>query len=349
MRLLSLIGMFTLLLFTSCKDKNTTTSTQQKSSNNTLEVNGIIARAVSKTENIKTTGTTLSNEKVDLKSEITGRIVSIHFKEGSIVKKGQLLFKLDNSELVAEKKMLLLQIDLDATKERRQKQLLEARAISAEDYDITLGNLNILKANLDILQAKIDKTLISAPFTGLIGFRKVSEGAMITPTDILSTLQSIQPLKIEFTIPEKMSGNLKVGKDIQFFLAIDSKARKAKIYAIDPQIDLSSRSLMLRATYQNPNGDILPGAFADIEIAEAITGSFIEVPSMAYVPDINGALVYTLSNGRVKINKVMAASRNEKSVFIESGLNQGDTIITSGLLQIKPEMPIKVVIQDAKN
>lgn len=310
-----------------------------------MNVNGLIASKISRSENIKTTGTILPGEIVQVKSEISGRITQLFFKEGSFVKKGQILAKLDDSQLQAEKKKLVLQVDMESIKEKRQKQLLTAKALSQEEYDLTEANLNILKSNIDIINTQIAKTTISAPFSGIVSFRDISQGAMITPNDVITTLQSIQPVKIEFSVPEKLSKDMKVGKNISFFMASDKKERKASVYAIDPQINPASRSLVLRARYGNAGNELLPGAFADINISEGMKADYIAIPSMAYVPDISGALVYLKKNGKVTPSKVMAASRSESQVFIESGIEPGDTVITSGLLQIKPGMPIEVNIQ----
>lgn len=310
-----------------------------------MNVNGLIASKISRSENIKTTGTILPGEMVQVKSEISGRITQLFFQEGSFVKKGQILAKLDDSQLQAEKKKLMLQVDMESIKEKRQKQLLAAKALSQEEYDLTEANVNILKSNIDIINTQIAKTTISAPFSGIVSFRDISQGAMITPNDIITTLQSIQPVKIEFSVPEKLSKDMKVGKNISFYLASDKKERKAFVYAIDPQINPASRSLVLRARYGNAGNELLPGAFADINISEGMKADYIAIPSMAYVPDISGALVYLKKNGKVTPTKVLAASRSESQVFIESGIEPGDTVITSGLLQIKPGMPIEVNIQ----
>ena len=340
-----LILVFTISVF-SCKDQKNAPPTDKKQPDTALKVNGIIASKVSRTENIKTTGTILPGEKVEVKSEISGRITQLYFKEGSVVKKGQILARLDDSQLQAEKKKMMLQVEMESIKEKRQKQLLAAKALSQEEYDLTEANLNILKSNIDIINTQIAKTTITAPFTGIVSFRDISQGAMITPNDVITTLHSIQPVKIEFSVSEKLSKDMKAGQNISFFLASDNKERKATIYAIDPQINPQTRSLVLRARYENPGNELLPGAFADINIAEGIKAEYIAIPSMAYVPDISGALVYLKKNGKVTPSKVLAAGRSESQVFIESGIEPGDTVITSGLLQIKPGMPIEVIIPE---
>ncbi|MBK6785537.1 MAG: efflux RND transporter periplasmic adaptor subunit [Saprospiraceae bacterium] len=336
MKFVSFLILLFSISFFSCKNDKPSTQqgAQKQGGGDTLKVQGIIAGQVSRTENITTTGTVLPGEKVDIKSEISGRVVQMNFKEGTFVKKGQTLVKLDDATLQAEKKKILLQIEMEVIKEKRQKQLLSAKAISQEEYDLTEANLNILKSNVDIINTQIAETVITAPFQGVVGFRNISIGAMITPADVITTLHSIQPVKIEFSVPERWSKDLKTGQSISFTISSDKKVRKANIYAIDPQINPNNRSLVLRAMYPNPGGEILPGAFTDIKIAEGIKGSFVAIPSMAYVPDISGALVYLQKEGKVIPVKVIAASRSESEVFLESGVT-GRYSITTGLLQLK--------------
>jgi membrane fusion protein (multidrug efflux system) len=272
MKFLSFLILLFSISYFSCKsDKPSTQQGPQKQGGGeTLKVQGIIAGLVNRTENITTTGTVLPGEKVDIKSKISGRVVQMNFKEGTFVKKGQTLVKLDDAILQAEKKKILLQIELEVIKEKRQKQLLSAKAISQEEYDLTEANLNILKSNVDIINSQIAETVITTPFQGVVGFRNISIGAMITPADVITTLHSNQPVKIEFSVPERWSKDLKSGQSISFTMSADKKVRKANIYAIDPQINPNNRSLVLRAMYQNPGGEILPGAFTDIQIAEGV-------------------------------------------------------------------------------
>lgn len=348
MRILVYLPVLFLLFTSGCKKKQDVTFEKLKGAASSLEVQGIIAQKMIRSENIKTTGTVLPGEKVEVKSEISGRITQINFSEGSLVQKGQLLLKLDDAQLQAEKRKMKLQIDMESIKEKRQKQLLAAKAISQEEYDLTEANLNILKSNIDIIDAQIIKTTIRAPFSGKAGFRDISIGAMITPNDVITIIHNLNPLKMECKVPEKLSGDIKVGKELEFSLAAEKQTRKATVYAIDPQIDPESRSVVIRARFQNPKNDVLPGAFADITIPGATNNEYIAIPSMAYVPDISGALVYVKKGGSVTPSRVIAAGRSEKEVFIESGIEVGDTVITTGLLQIKPGMPINVTIRENK-
>ena len=348
MRPLIYLSLFFFLFSIGCKENPTALAEKPKGPAGTMAVQGIIAQKMVRSENIKTTGTVLPGEKLEVKSEISGRITNLYFNEGSPVQKGQILVKLDDAPLQAEKKKMKLQIELESIKEKRQKQLLAAKAISQEEYDLTEANLNILKSNIDIIDAQIIKTTIRAPFSGKAGFRDISTGAMITPNDVITVIHSLNPLKLECKIPEKLSGDIKTGKEIEFQLVSEKHPRRASVYAIDPQINPDSRSIVLRAKFQNPKYDVLPGSFADITIPGGTKNEYISIPSMAYVPDISGALVYLKKNGSVTPSRVIAASRSEKEVFIESGIEPGDTVITTGLLQIKPGMPVSVTILENK-
>lgn len=341
------------LLFNACKseDKKSTNAPTNANANaqKPLTVDGIIAKSELTSGTINTSGTILANEEVEIRSEIAGKITSIYFKEGQAVSKGQLLIKLNDDDLQAQIKKTEIEIKLAEEKEKRQKQLLASTAISKEEYDITLTNLNLLKANVNIIQTNIDKTRITAPFSGIVGLKYVSPGAFITSSTIIASIQSTQPLKVEFSIPEKYNSLLKTGSSVSFNIAGHNDNFKAIIYAKEPKIDPITRTAKIRATFPNPAGKVSPGAFADITIPIGEQSKAIMIPTMAYIPDINGAKVFVSQGGQAKSISVKAGIRTEGSIQILEGINEGDTVITTGILQLKPKSPVNVnIIQGAE-
>ncbi len=346
MRIASII-IFALVGLVACKSEDkkpekgqASTSKEQKP----MLVDGIIARDEFTTGSINTTGTIMANEEVEIKSEISGRIAGIFFKEGSFVNKGQLLVKLDDNDLQAQVNKLKIEIKLATEKENRQKQLLAASAISREEYDVSLTSVNLLKANESILKTSIDKTKIIAPFGGIIGLKNVSPGAIISPSNIIATIQNIQPLKLEFSIPEKYNNLVNSGKTVEFKIAGNTQTLKASVYAKEPKIDEATRTSRVRATFSNPGGKIFPGAFAEIIIAIGAKSKVRMVPTIAYIPDINGAKVFIKKGGMAVSVQVKAGIRTEKEIQILEGIEDGDTVITSGILQLKPNTPVEVNI-----
>ncbi len=307
-------------------------------------VEGMIAKDEFTTGSINTTGTIMANEEVEIKSETSGKITGIYFKEGSFVNKGQLLLKLDDEDLQAQVNKLKIEIKLASEKESRQKQLLAASAISKEEYDISQTSVNLLKANEFILKTSIDKTKILAPFSGIIGLKNVSPGAIISPSNIIATIQNIQPLKLEFSIPEKYNNLVSNGKMVDFKVAGISQTLKASVYAKEPKIDETTRTSRVRATFSNPGGKIFPGSFAEINISIGAKTKVKMVPTIAYIPDINGAKLFIKKGGVAVSVSVKAGLRTEKEIQILEGIEDGDTVITSGILQLKPNTPVEVNI-----
>ncbi|MDT3695139.1 MAG: efflux RND transporter periplasmic adaptor subunit [Ignavibacterium sp.] len=292
--------------------------------------------------NVLTTGTILANEEVELKSEVAGKITKILFNEGSYVDKGDLLVKINDADLQAQLRRAESKVKLAEEKEFRQRQLRDGNLISQEEYDNTLGELNVNKADYDLIKAQIDKTEIRAPFSGTIGLRSVSEGSYLTTSTIIATFQNLNIIKIDFSIPEKYSTSVKKGDELDFKISGSATVFKAKIYAIEPKIDPGTRTLKIRAICNSNYSELIPGAFANVELSLKKINDAILVPSVAIVPELKGQKVYLYKNGVVAQQNVDIGIREETSIQVVSGLNAGDTVITSGILQIKPMSKVTI-------
>lgn len=285
---------------------------------------------------VLTTGTVLANEEVELKSEVPGKITKILFKEGSIVNGGDLLVKINDADLQAQLQSAKSRLELQKDTEYRQKQLLEKEAISQEDYDMTANQLQVNEAEVELIKAQIDKTEIRAPFSGIIGLKNVSEGSFVSNSMVIASLQNINPIKIDFSIPERYSSMVNVGDEINFSITGNNKKYVGKVYAIEPKIDPVTRTLQLRALCSNTGREILPGSFANIELVLKKIENAILIPSEALIPDIKGQKVFIYRNGKAAPQQVGTGLRTDINVQLTSGVNEGDTIITSGMLQLKP-------------
>ena len=322
------------------KEKSMSGASPQKSQK-PLTVDGIIAKESVLNDAIQVTGSLVANEEVDLRAEISGRVTGIHFTEGSFVKKGQLLVKINDEELKAQAKKIEVEMELQREREERQKQLLNAQAISKEEFDITATNVKLLQANLDIVQSQIRKTQIIAPFSGKIGLKSISIGSIITPSTTIAHLQETNPIKLDFNIPEKYNALISNGSQVAFTLASSDKNHTATVYAKEPKIDPETRTVSIRAKAQNPNQALVPGAFAEVQIKVKQQYKAIRIPTVAYIPDINGAKVLSVKDGKVVMVPVQAGIRTENDIEV-TGIAVGDTILTSGILQLKPNMPVLV-------
>ncbi|HKP95162.1 MAG TPA: efflux RND transporter periplasmic adaptor subunit, partial [Fibrobacteria bacterium] len=274
--------------------------------------------------------------EVEIRSEIQGKVSRIAFKEGSRVKKGDLLVKIEDAELQARALQAQSKRKLAEDDEYRMRMQLKIEAVSRKDYDQALNELNLAKAESQLLRAQLDKTELRAPFGGVVGLKQISEGAFVSPSTLITTLQEIDPVKVDFTVPGKYSGSVKAGQAVSFTIQGSDTRYQGKIYAVDPRIDTESRTLRLRALCPNPAGRILPGAFATIDIPFQTVEAALVVPSQALSADARGTKVFLFKGGKAEPRPVQAGLRTDSTVLITGGLAAGDTVITSGVVQIRP-------------
>lgn len=291
---------------------------------------------------IFTTGSIIANEEVQLRPESSGRITSLTLDEGRAVKKGDILVKINDADLQAQLLRTELQLELAELREQRQKNLLENRAIAQEDYDVALNQVNTIKAEIELIKAQIQKTEIRAPFDGIIGLRNVSEGSYISPTTVVATLQDFSTVKIDFSIPERYAAFIQSGDRISFTRQGSDQRYQGTIMAIEPRIDRTTRTLMLRAQAPNPGRAIIPGAFAEIQFQLREIPDAIMVPSEAVIPELGGNSIFVLRDGVASRKTIQTGTRTETLVQITDGLAAGDTILTTGILQLREGMPVRI-------
>jgi membrane fusion protein, multidrug efflux system len=284
---------------------------------------------------IESNGTVIAGEEVEIKSEVTGKLMKIGFKEGSHVKKGDLLFKLNDSELKAQLFKAESKMKLQESKLQRQSALLNKQGISQEEYDNSVNDLNSVKADIEDLQAKIEKTNIIAPFDGVAGLRRVSPGAIINPEMKLTIIQSRNPIKIDFSIPQKYSSFVKNGKEVIVSQSTNGNSFKAKIYASEPKIDESTRTVLVRALCNNDRGELVPGSFVDVKLILEDIRNAIMVPTDLVVPDVKGETVFIYKNGIAHQKVIKTGIRTDSLVQITEGLKYGDSVISSGIIQLR--------------
>ncbi|TLU98761.1 efflux RND transporter periplasmic adaptor subunit [Dyadobacter luticola] len=287
-------------------------------------------------------GTILPNEEVNLMAEATGRLVKLSIQEGANVIKGQLIGKIDDRELKGQLQKVIYNQDLSRKIEARQKKLLNVEAINLEEYDLTTNNIRVLDAEKEILEAQLAKTEIRAPFNGKIGLKYISEGAYMAPGTPVVTIVQSNPVKIDFTVPEKYTPNIRVGNVVKFNLDGDPSTFNAKILAIDPKVDENLRTLRVRAIAQNPQSRFVPGMFVKILADLDANKSAMMIPTEAIVPVLKGKKVFIVKNGKAQEAMVTTGLRTDKKIQIIEGLQPGDSLITSGIIAIKPNTTVKV-------
>lgn len=291
---------------------------------------------------IYATGTILANEEIDLRSEINGRVTQINFTEGGTVGKGNLLVKINDADLQAKLTRLLAEKELAEREERRQQQLRATQLASEREYDAADAKLKTINADIQLLKADIAKTEIRSPISGVVGLRWVSTGGYVTSSTPIASVQQLDRIKVDFSVPEKYAAILKKNSDITFSIAGSDREYQGKVYAIEPKIDLATRTVKVRAIAQNEDRSLLPGAFAKVMLTLDKIDNALVVPTESVIPELTGQKVYLLSNGLVQSRVVTTGIRTDSDIEITEGIAPGDTLITSGLLQVKDKMQVKI-------
>ncbi|MBY5951145.1 efflux RND transporter periplasmic adaptor subunit [Algoriphagus marincola] len=294
------------------------------------------------TSQLQVTGSILANESVSIRPEVSGLVTRIAFKEGQYVKKGTPLLYLDDDELQAQYQRLQYTQKLYETQENRQKQLLEREAISQEEYDIALNQFNTTISDIKLVEAQLAKRIIRAPFDGILGLREVSEGSVIGTADIITNIVNIDPIKIDFSIPERYSNQVEVGAPIYFTNESSEKEFEGTVYAFEPQIDAATRTMKLRAQSPNKDNLFLPGMYVRIRFILGETEDALMVPAESVIPELQGYKVYVVdAENKAQERVVEIGTRTDTQVQIVSGLEEGDLVLATGVLQARQGMPVE--------
>lgn len=309
------------------------------------KVTGIVLKPQVFSDNLSLSGSIDANEQVEIRSEVSGIVESINFEEGTVISKGQQLLKINDLELRAQLSQAKTKQTLASENERRARLLLQKEAISQEEYDIANADFRSAQAQTQLIQAQIAKTSVKAPFSGKIGLRSISKGTYVTPTTVIANLVNTNQVKITFSIPEKYATQMKINTLLSFTVAGSKEQFSAKIYAIEPEIEVATRTLKMRAIAQNPNGKLIPGTFANVALPLEKINDALLVPTEALIPVQNGKKVFVSVNGKAKEVMVETGTRTDKDVLVLTGLKPGDTVLTSGVMTLKDDSPVKVMLK----
>ncbi|HEU4861731.1 MAG TPA: efflux RND transporter periplasmic adaptor subunit [Chitinophagaceae bacterium] len=332
-------------LFLSCgsKKKNataTTTSTQQQQQS--ISADALIVSTQPLSADIEIPGTILAGETTEIHPEISGRVVQLNVREGTFVGKGALLAKLYDGDLQAQLRKLEVQLKIAEQTEDRQGQLLKIQGISQQEYDLSLLQVSNLKADINIVREAVRKTEIRAPFSGKLGLRNISPGAFVTPATIVTTISQVSQLKIQFNVPEKYGSQLKNGQPVNFMVDGSTKTFTANIIAAEVKMDENTRSLAIRALVKDSDPALIPGVFAKVRIILGKNEDAILIPTIVVQPLGRKKLVYLYKGGKSIPADITTGVRDSSKVQVLTGLNVGDTVITTGLLFLRPGADVKL-------
>ncbi|MCE5304816.1 efflux RND transporter periplasmic adaptor subunit [bacterium] len=326
--------------FSSCTTKESRSESVKKQSMEEVEI--FVATPTSVINEIYTTGTILADEQVDIKAPISGRIMSINFKEGQSVSKGQLLLKIDDRDWKAQLSALEVKLTKAQKDLERKKELYKINGASMQEVEDLQSTVAELQSQIEQMNVNVDYANIRAPFSGKIGLRNLSTGAYVSAGQYITTLVKTNPIKIDFQVPATYIGQIKEGQAVQAISKSTNDTIYAKIYAFDPGISTSSRNMNARAIADNSHNKFVPGDFLEVRVILGRIDNAIMVPSESVIPDLDKQIVYLYRNGKVDVATIETGLRTDSTIYIIKGIKKGDSIITSGILQIRPGMNVKV-------
>jgi membrane fusion protein (multidrug efflux system) len=329
------------LLFSACKEKADAAKAPRTQGNQAVIVDVIVASARNIDNVVEANGSVVANEYVELHPEISGRLTYLNVPEGAHVEKGTVIARINDADLQATLEKSRVQLDLYQKTEERNRKLLDIQGINQADYDLALNNVNSTKADISYTQAQIDKTIIRAPFSGTVGLRQVSPGAYLTPASIIATVQQLDRIKVDFTLPEQYAAVIKKGSLVDVEIDAASKAhRKGLIIATEPQINQTSRNLKVRAILQEGKGH--PGAFVKVFVDAGSDKQAVMVPTNCIIPEDKNNQLIIVKGGRAQFVNVQTGIREANNVEITRGVNPGDTVVVTGVLFARPKALLQV-------
>lgn len=304
------------------------------------QVDVLVAGTRALSNELEVNGTVIANEYVELHPEASGRLTYLNVPEGKLIPKGTLIAKINNADLQAQVEKSKVALDLAIKTEQRDKQLIAVNGINQADYDAALNIVNGYKADIEYNQALLDKTILKAPFDGYIGLRQVSVGAYVTPSTLIATLLQRSKIKIDFTVPESYSSILKIGSSVEVDMDQTGKRRRAVIIATEPQVSQATRNVTVRALLDNSNAN--PGGYAKVFVNAGMDKKAIMIPTNALIPDDKNNQVVLVKNGKADFVNVSTGVRLANNVEITKGIQEGDTVVITGVLFARPKSPLQV-------
>jgi membrane fusion protein, multidrug efflux system len=314
---------------------------QAKPSNTISNIEGFIVRPSTIDQTISISGTLKPLEETVLMPEVPGRVVKINLEEGKFVRQGTLLVKLFDEDLQAQLHKSQAQLQIAEQTRDRQSELVKVNGISQTDYDQSLLQVNSIKADIEVLKVLIRKTEVIAPYDGVIGLRSISLGAEVTPATSLATIRSEKQLKLDFSVPEKYSNQIKTGTKVQFTIQSEARKFNAVVMATEQGIDANTRNLKVRSLVNVDTPSLLPGTFATVEVKLNENKDALMVPTQAIIPRERDKQLILAKSGKARFVTVFTSVRLDSMVEVVKGLQPGDTVVTTGILFIKPGSDLK--------
>lgn len=339
-RLSSILYFFSTLLFFACSSEENNGGARTR---DPIQADGFLVQPRPVSENVEVPGTLLPEEETELRAEVSGRVVSLDMPEGVDVPKGKLLVKLFDGDLRAQLRKLDVQLQIAEKSEERLSELLKISGISQQDYDLAQLNVENLKVDIEATKIDIAKTEIRAPYAGRLGLRYISLGSYLSPNDIVTNIRQVNRLKLEFAIPEKYAKSIAPGDKVNFRVDGGELLHQATVVATENSVDVTTRTLMVRALVSEGHRELVPGIFAKVNLQLGQSDAALMIPTQAVIPQARGKQVILYRKDSVLFKEVETGIRDSAYVQITNGLQAGDTVIISGLMAIRPASTVRLV------
>lgn len=307
-----------------------------------MVVDGFLVEERHVSENVEVPGSLMPGEETAIRAEVSGRVVRLNIPEGGVVQKGAVLVKLFDEDLQAQLRKLTVQLKIAEKTEERQKELLAINGISQQDYDLATLTADNLEADIEAVKISIAKTEIRAPYEGQVGLRNVSLGSYLSPTEIITTLRDLKQLKLEFFVPEKYAKTINKGYVIKFRVDGGRKDHTGTVLATEGNVNQNTRTLKIRAIVKGNDQELVPGVFAKVNLQLGQSDDALMIPTQAVIPTARNKQVIVLRKDTAIFSIVETGIRDSAYVQVSSGLKKGDTVITTGLMAIRPSAKLKI-------
>ncbi len=329
------------LLSPGCNSKKEKSASAGAATSMPMVVEGIIVKPTMLNQIIYVSGTLKPFEETTLMPEVPGRVVSINLPEGQAVEAHTLLVKLFDGDLQAQLRKSETQLKIAESTRMRQAELLKISGISQSDYDQTELQVISIKNDIELTKVSIKKTEVLAPYDGEIGLRNVSVGAQVTTATALATIREVDKLKLDFSVPEKYSNIIKKGGKLKFMIQGDDAKYNAVVMATEQSIEANTRNLKTRAVVQKNSASLIPGAFANVELSLGERPKALMVPTQAIIPTERDKKLIVMKGGRAAFVAVKTGVRESANIEVSEGIAQGDTVVITGILFLKPGSIVK--------
>jgi len=309
-----------------------------------LPVRAEVVKVGDVVDEVTAVGSLIADESVIIRPEIDGRIVGLHFREGQAVSRGQKLVTMDASEFQAQLAGVNADLRIEKQRYTRAKELFEQKFITKEALEIQAGTVERYVARVQEVQVRVDKTVIWAPFAGIIGLREISPGAYVKAGDDIVRLANLDSIKVDFRLPEIYLA--KVGRDQAVALGVDAYPGEifhGRVYAVQPVVEEETRTALMRARIPNKGHRLKPGMFVRVALTLSTRQNAITVPEQALWPQGKDNFVFRVVDGKVALIKVELGKRGLGEVEIRKGLSAGDMVVTEGQIKLRDGAPVMVM------